>query len=70
MTKMDRLVEAMREAVTRNPADTSAALRGSIAERAAAPPAEGPEVPEALQVYLDKVAHTPFKVTDEEFAVH
>ena len=46
---------------------TPAETRAEVADRAGAPPSEGSGSPSALDRYLDKVAHAPYKVTDEDW---
>jgi len=64
--KTKKLIQALQDAVFRSPGATSAALRTSVADRAAAPSGKERQVPESLRAYVDKVAHAPYKVIDED----
>lgn len=49
------------------PGVTPSETRKRVAERAGSPPGEGPEIAGPAGRYVDKVAHAPYKVTDEDW---
>lgn len=67
------LLRALAKSILTTPGDTDPALRRAIESRSAElggrsgspSPATG-EIPEALRVYVDKVARHAYKVTDRE----
>lgn len=64
------LLRALEESILTTPGDTDPALRQTIEARSAElggrpGPATG-EIPEALRVYVDKVARHAYKVTDRD----
>lgn len=70
MRRIETIINQLREAVTSGPATTDAVRRSSVARRAAAPADAAPSVRglgDALRAYLDKVAHAPYTITDEQF---
>ena len=66
LSKTQRLIAALKDAVLHSAATTESSLRKAIAERASVPLGEGPDIPESLRSYIDKVAHAPYKVVDED----
>ncbi len=68
MTKnTSRLFERLLTIPLRAPGVTPAETRTKVADGAGAPRGEGSGPPGPLDRYLDKVAHAPYKVTDEDW---
>ncbi|MEM9461197.1 MAG: hypothetical protein AAGF11_43945 [Myxococcota bacterium] len=70
MKRIEAIIHQLREAVMSGPAITDTVRRRSVARRAGAPADAAPSVhglPDALRAYLDKVAHVPYRITDEQF---
>ena len=68
MTKhTERLFERLLTTPLSAPGLTSSETRTKVAARAGMPPGQSPAPSDPAERYLDKVAHAPYKVTDEDW---